>query len=125
MCLGVPGQILSLSEDRGTSMAEVDFGGTRTTICLAFAPDADVGDHVLVHAGFAIAVIDAEAAAEAHRLWSELAATPGAAEDGPAPSSSRDPARPEPPISTGGSLPASAGGQPPISARRHPRGELS
>ncbi len=64
MCLGVPARVVSTHEDRGTPMATVDFGGATKSVCLAFAPEAGPGDYVIVHAGFAITVLD-EAAAEA------------------------------------------------------------
>ncbi|MBM3553831.1 MAG: HypC/HybG/HupF family hydrogenase formation chaperone [Alphaproteobacteria bacterium] len=59
MCLAVPGRILSLTgDDPLTRLGRVDFGGIVKEINLAFAPQARVGDHVLAHVGFAIAVID-------------------------------------------------------------------
>jgi len=64
MCLGVPGQIIAIRDDRGTPMATVDFGGATKEVCLVYTPDAGPGTHVIVHAGFAIAELD-EAAAQA------------------------------------------------------------
>jgi hydrogenase expression/formation protein HypC len=63
MCLAVPGQIQSIAgDDELTRQGRVAFGGIVKLVNLAYAPEAVVGDYVLVHAGFAIAVIDAEAA---------------------------------------------------------------
>ena len=64
MCLAIPGQIRAITgDDALTRTGEVAFGGIVKRIALAFAPAAEVGDFVLVHAGIAIAVIDpAEAA---------------------------------------------------------------
>jgi len=63
MCLAIPGQILSISgDDELTRQGRVAFGGVSKLVNLAYAPEAVVGDYVLVHAGFAIAVIDAAAA---------------------------------------------------------------
>jgi len=63
MCLAIPGQIQSITGgDDLTRQGRVAFGGIIKMVNLAFAPEAVVGDYVLVHAGFAIAVIDAEAA---------------------------------------------------------------
>lgn len=73
MCLAVPGRILETSDNQGVTVATVDFGGVTKSICLAYAPDASVGDHVLVHAGFAIAVLDEAAANEALALWAAMA----------------------------------------------------
>jgi hydrogenase expression/formation protein HypC len=41
---------------------KVDFGGVSKDVCLAFVPEAEVGDHVIVHVGFAISRIDEEQA---------------------------------------------------------------
>lgn len=63
MCLAIPGQVLSIiGDDELTRQGSVAFGGVRKLINLAYVPETVVGDYVLVHAGFAIAVIDAEAA---------------------------------------------------------------
>ncbi|MBO0737409.1 MAG: HypC/HybG/HupF family hydrogenase formation chaperone [Alphaproteobacteria bacterium] len=70
MCLAVPGRVLSLSDDEPTTrVGRVDFGGVIKEVNLAFAPEAAVGDYVLVHVGFAIAVIDN---AEAQRIFAHL-----------------------------------------------------
>ena len=72
MCLGVPGEILDIVEpDAGLSEGTVSFGGIRKKICLAYVPDAHVGDYVVVHAGFALTVIDAERAREFFTLLEE------------------------------------------------------
>ena len=63
MCLAVPGKLLSISSSDITRMGTVSFGGVNKEACLAFVPDAKVGDYVLVHAGFAISVVDEEEAA--------------------------------------------------------------
>lgn len=63
MCLAVPGRILRITDDAAlTRRGEVDFGGVRTEINLAFVPEAGVGDYVLAHVGFAITRLDAAAA---------------------------------------------------------------
>ncbi len=65
MCLAIPAKIL---EKRG-SMAQVDFGeGVHREVDITLV-DADVGDYVLVHAGFAIQVIGEEEARETLNLW--------------------------------------------------------
>jgi len=63
MCIAVPGQIKSISgenpiELRGT----VDFGGVEREVMLSFVPETKIGDWVLVHAGFAITIIDEDSA---------------------------------------------------------------
>jgi hydrogenase expression/formation protein HypC len=71
MCLAVPGRLLSIAgEDPLTRQGSVSFAGLVKSINLAYAPEAEIGDYVLVHAGFAIAVIDE---AEALRTLAYLA----------------------------------------------------
>jgi hydrogenase expression/formation protein HypC len=63
MCLGVPGEVLDIDEPtEGLPQGTVSFGGIRKRVCLAYAPEAKVGDYVVVHAGFALSVIDPERA---------------------------------------------------------------
>jgi hydrogenase expression/formation protein HypC len=62
MCLAVPGRILSIAEVDGTVMAEVDFGGVRKNVCLQYVPDAQAGEYVVVHVGFAIQRLDEQSA---------------------------------------------------------------
>ena len=64
MCLAVPGRILDISDEGGLRMARVDFAGVVRKACLAYLPEAGVGDFVLVHVGFAISLIDEDAARE-------------------------------------------------------------
>ena len=70
MCLGVPGQILEIREDpTGMNMARVSFGGIVKEVCLAYTPEVEVGDYVVVHVGFAISTIDET---EAHKVFEFL-----------------------------------------------------
>lgn len=70
MCLAVPGRILSVSgDDPVIRSGRVDFGGVAKEINLAYVPEARIGDYVLVHVGFALAVIDE---AEAERVFASL-----------------------------------------------------
>jgi hydrogenase expression/formation protein HypC len=70
MCLAVPGRIVSLAgADLLLRSGQVDFGGVAKKINLAFVPEAGIGDYVLVHVGFALAVIDE---AEAARVLADL-----------------------------------------------------
>jgi hydrogenase expression/formation protein HypC len=71
MCLAVPGQLLSVEgNDPLTRQGRVSFAGLVKSANLAYVPDVKIGDYVLVHAGFAIAVIDQ---AEALKTLSYLA----------------------------------------------------
>ena len=69
MCLAIPGRLVERTEENGLSMGKVDFGGTRKIVCLEHVPDAQPGDYVLIHVGFALARIDE---AEARRVFETL-----------------------------------------------------
>jgi hydrogenase expression/formation protein HypC len=72
MCLAVPGKILSVESPADEPLARValvDFQGSRLEASLAMTPDATTGDWILVHAGFALAVLDED---EAARTWETL-----------------------------------------------------
>ena len=63
MCLGVPGKVVAIeAADVGMTMGRVSFGGIVKEVCLAYTPEAQVGDYVLVHVGFAISILDEEEA---------------------------------------------------------------
>ncbi len=64
MCLAVPGRVISIEGDAELAMAVVDFGGVTRAASLVFVPEVRVGDHVLVHVGFAIAKVDEDVARE-------------------------------------------------------------
>lgn len=72
MCLAIPGKISSLHENSGVPMAKVDFGGITREACLAYIPEARIGDYVLVHVGFAISKVDEEEAARTYQYLSEM-----------------------------------------------------
>jgi hydrogenase expression/formation protein HypC len=69
MCLAIPGKIISVEGDDLARGGVVDFEGIRREVNLAFVPEAGVGDHVLVHVGFAISRVDE---AEARRVFETL-----------------------------------------------------
>ncbi|UCH49222.1 MAG: HypC/HybG/HupF family hydrogenase formation chaperone [Betaproteobacteria bacterium] len=73
MCLAVPGLVLSTTgDDALTRMGRVDFGGVIKEINLIYVPEAKAGDYVLVHVGFAIAVIDDQEAARVFELLQQI-----------------------------------------------------
>lgn len=72
MCLGIPGKVLGSYDVSGLRMAKVEFGGIVREACLAYTPEANVGDYVIVHVGFAISRIDAEEAARTFQLLEEM-----------------------------------------------------
>jgi len=65
MCLAIPGEVISRVEDE----LVVDFQGSRVNVSAVMTPDVDIGDWVLVHAGFAISELDES---EARRTWDYL-----------------------------------------------------
>lgn len=71
MCLGVPGRIIEVQEGGLMRMGKVDFGGITRQVCLAYVPEAQVGDWVIVHVGFAISRLEEEEALETLRLLGE------------------------------------------------------
>ena len=74
MCLGIPGRIVEVSEIDAEGlirMGKVDFGGIAREVCLAYVPEAEVGDYVVVHAGFAISRLDEAEAQETLALMVE------------------------------------------------------
>ena len=78
MCLAVPGRIIEILDGGGSNgdaavgpVATVDFQGSRVEVSLAMVPEAGVGQWVLVHAGFAIAVLEED---EARGTWKYLQA---------------------------------------------------
>ena len=70
MCLGIPGRLESITiEDPLYRAGKVSFGGIQKEVNLAYVPEAQVGDYVIVHVGFAISIVDEE---EAHRVFEYL-----------------------------------------------------
>lgn len=69
MCLAVPSRIVSIDE---TGMARVSVMGVERSCSLRLTPDAQVGDYVLVHAGFAIQLVEEQDARETLDLLAEL-----------------------------------------------------
>ena len=74
MCLAVPGKIVKIAEESnlGSRRGKVDFGGIRKEVCRDYTPEASVGDYVLVHVGFALAVIDEQEATRVFEALEEL-----------------------------------------------------
>jgi len=73
MCLGIPGEILSIEVDeQQMRKAKVRFGGITRDAYLDLVPEAAVGDYVIVHVGFAISKVDAERARETFQLLEEM-----------------------------------------------------
>jgi len=67
MCLAIPGKVVKINQN----LAKVDFGGVMREVDISLV-DVNIGDYVLVHAGFAIETIDEEEAKRSLDLWKEL-----------------------------------------------------
>jgi hydrogenase expression/formation protein HypC len=65
MCLAVPGKIVSIEEADATFRSgRVNFGGIVKNVNLSYVPEANVGDYVVVHVGFALSIVDEKEAAQ-------------------------------------------------------------
>ena len=72
MCLAVPGKIIDTQEIGDSRIGRVQFGGVTRQAYLDFVPEANVGDYVLVHVGFAISRLDADEAERTYQLLDKL-----------------------------------------------------
>lgn len=72
MCLAVPGKIQEIYEKDGLRMGRVDFGGVIREVCLAYVPEAQVGDYCIVHVGFALNLVSEEEAQQTLALLKEI-----------------------------------------------------
>ena len=80
MCLAIPGKLIETFDDHGLRMGRIDYAGASNTACLEYVPDVQLGQYVLVHAGFAISVLDEAEAQKTLALWDEM--VQAAAEEG-------------------------------------------
>jgi hydrogenase expression/formation protein HypC len=71
MCLALPGQVLSIDARDELAFGRVRFGSVVREVCFAYVPEIVVGDWVIVHVGFAIQRLDAEAARASLALFDE------------------------------------------------------
>ena len=72
MCLAIPGKIVEIQQKEGVRTGRVLFGGIVREGCLDFVPEANVGDYVMVHVGFAISVVDKEEAERTYALLESM-----------------------------------------------------
>ena len=74
MCLAIPGKLIEVTEDpQGIRMGKANFGGIVKQVCLEYTPEANTGDYVLVHVGFALSKVDEDEAARTYQLLEEMA----------------------------------------------------
>jgi len=73
MCLAIPGKIISKSgEEPLNCTGKVNFGGIVKEVSLAYVPEAEIGDYVIVHVGFALSVVDEMEAARVFEYLREM-----------------------------------------------------
>jgi len=73
MCLAVPGQIISISDNESLlRTGQIDFSGISKQVSLAYLPEAKINDYVIVHAGFALSIIDEEEAKASLKAFQDL-----------------------------------------------------
>jgi hydrogenase expression/formation protein HypC len=72
MCVGLPGRISSTTDVAGFLVGTADFAGVSRQVCLAYLPNAQAGDYVLVNGGFAVRIIDQAEAEETLALLRSL-----------------------------------------------------
>ena len=79
MCLAVPAKIVDIQDQ----LASVEVSGVRRAASLMLLPEATVGDYVLVHAGFAMQIVEAEEAGRIEALRAEMHGAPRTVESIP------------------------------------------
>jgi hydrogenase expression/formation protein HypC len=72
MCLGIPGKIIDIYETNGLSMGKIDFGGVTREVCLAYVPEAKIGDYAIIHVGFALNLLSEQEAKETLDLLKQM-----------------------------------------------------
>jgi hydrogenase expression/formation protein HypC len=74
MCLAIPGKVERIEIKDGERVGRVSFGGVARQACLDFVPEAQQGDYVMVHVGFAISVLDKDQAERTYALLESMGA---------------------------------------------------
>jgi len=85
MCLAIPGKILEAADIGTSRIAKVQFGGVNRQVYLDLVPEAQPGDYVLVHVGFAISRIEEDEARRTYDLLRQMEEAQREAEQGAAP----------------------------------------
>ena len=73
MCLAIPGKVVEIKNDEnGVRMARANFGGIVKQVCLEYTPEAEVGNYVLVHVGFALGIVDEKEAEQTYQALKNM-----------------------------------------------------
>jgi hydrogenase expression/formation protein HypC len=75
MCLGIPGKITSIYDRNGFLMGIVEFNSVSREVCLAYVPEAKVGDYAIIHVGFALSLLSESEANDTLALLREISET--------------------------------------------------
>ena len=74
MCLAIPGKVVEIFEENGLKMGNVDFSGTLNKACLEYVPEIQLGQYTIIHAGFALSILDEAEAQKSFEAWDEVIA---------------------------------------------------
>ncbi len=74
MCLAIPGKVLDCEMIGDNRVGRVQFGGITRQANLDFVPEAQIGDYVMVHVGFAISRVDTEEAQRTYAILEQMGA---------------------------------------------------
>ncbi|MFQ6614029.1 MAG: HypC/HybG/HupF family hydrogenase formation chaperone [Fidelibacterota bacterium] len=72
MCLAIPGKVVEIFTEGGLRMGHIDYSGTINKACLEYVPEITVGQYTLVHAGFALSILDEAEALKSLETWTEM-----------------------------------------------------
>jgi hydrogenase expression/formation protein HypC len=72
MCFGVPGRVTQIAGMAGLPTGKAEFGSVSRDVCFAYLPDVRIGDYVIVHAGFAVGLVDEAEAKQALEIARSL-----------------------------------------------------
>lgn len=83
MCLAIPGKVECITGDDPMSrMGRINFGGVVKEACLAYVPEVNVGDYVIVHVGFALSKVDEDEAQKVFEYLKQMEELDELKEDG-------------------------------------------
>ncbi|NOZ74126.1 MAG: HypC/HybG/HupF family hydrogenase formation chaperone [FCB group bacterium] len=72
MCLAIPGKVIKIFDEGGLKMGHIDYSGTVNKACLEYVPEIKEGQYTLVHAGFALSILDEGEAQKSLETWAEM-----------------------------------------------------
>ena len=70
--MAIPGKLIEIYDEHGLKMGRLDYSGTINTACLEYVPEIEIGQYAIIHAGFALNIIDEEEARKSFEVWDEM-----------------------------------------------------